>query len=271
MALLTISVAETKYLSLYHYQPYLRDRLEATLRDRAIYLPSPSEFNDPWDCRPWFDLAVLDDAVMRERHIKWFIDLVPSVNDANEADELRRNPQQLKNFIEKLSRELGDKINQDHRLYCLTPKNNNPLMWSHYADKHKGVCLQFDTHTESIARAFKVSYQKKLPLCIILEHADGAATRALLTKSDVWKYEKEFRLIARDARVKQLPNIPVATDGFMPIGDRALVGIIIGCQCDDADEIIGMVRRHQPTVMVRKAKRQPHRYGLDFETLYVGV
>ena len=194
------SVSQTEHRRLYHYQPFVGDwrgYLKATLRDRAIYLPSPSRFNDPWDCRPWFDLAVLDDEVMREGHIEWLMSVADQPIPAN-AGELRRDRRLLNWFVEESSRRLGEAINKEYRLYCLTPKDDNLLMWSHYADNHKGVCLQFDTRMEPIAGAFKVSYQGQLPLSIIPEHNEDAAEKALLTKSDVWDYEEEFRLIGLD-------------------------------------------------------------------------
>lgn len=267
-----ISVSQTAHHRLYHYQPYKGDwrgYFEATIRNRALYFSSPFRFNDPWDCRPWFDLGVLDDEVMRERHIEWIMSVANQPVPAH-ADELRRDRRLLNWFVEEFSRGLGDSINQEYCLYCLTPKDDNLLMWSHYADDHKGICLQFNARVEPIAGAFKVSYQTELPQSIIPEHNEDAAEKALLTKSDVWDYEEEFRLIARDARMP-LPNFLVATDNFVPIGDQALIGIVIGCQCDGADEIIDMVRQHQPTVTVRQAKRHQHRYGLGFETLYRGV
>ena len=35
---------------------------------------------------------------------------------------------------------------------CLTKSWNNPLLWSHYADKHKGLCLGFDLNGDVEAR-----------------------------------------------------------------------------------------------------------------------
>ncbi|MGF6638266.1 hypothetical protein OKW38_000157 [Paraburkholderia sp. MM5496-R1] len=52
----------------YHYQPYGESwtgYLEATLCNRGLYLPSPSRFCNPWDCRPWFDLDTLNNAAVR--------------------------------------------------------------------------------------------------------------------------------------------------------------------------------------------------------------
>ena len=46
---------------LYHYQPLDLSRLEAIVRDRLIYFSKPSDFNDPWDGKPWFNITGLQD------------------------------------------------------------------------------------------------------------------------------------------------------------------------------------------------------------------
>ena len=40
----------------------------------------------------------------------------------------------------------------DFRIFCLTPQNESLLMWAHYADSHRGICLQF-RNTEPIGNA----------------------------------------------------------------------------------------------------------------------
>jgi hypothetical protein len=39
---------------LFHYQPYKREYLENTIRQRVIRFSRASGFNDPWDCKPSF-------------------------------------------------------------------------------------------------------------------------------------------------------------------------------------------------------------------------
>ena len=239
-----ISASQTEHTHLYHYQIYSetgRVRLESTLRDRAIYLPSPSSFNDPWDCRPWFDLTVLDDEEMRERHIDWFIRYADRPDKATE-DEIKAGSSP----IELDGRGMfADAWRIDQPRIPLVLSDAEGCQSSDVVTlcgRSQGFCLQFDARIEPIAGAFKVSYHQDLPHSIVPEHSEDAAAKSLLSKSDVWDYEEEFRLIARDARTPA-ENFLIATDGIVPIGDRSLVGIIIGCQCDSADEIIDMVRQ----------------------------
>jgi hypothetical protein len=40
----------------------------------------------------------------------------------------------------------------ERRIYCLTPKADSTLMWSHYADNHCGVCLEFSVANNMLPR-----------------------------------------------------------------------------------------------------------------------
>ncbi len=37
-------------------------------------------------------------------------------------------------------------------------------MWSHYADSHKGICLEFDTSFEPFNKSRQVKYGNKIPI-----------------------------------------------------------------------------------------------------------
>ena len=78
----------------------------------------------------------------------------------------------------------------------------NVLMWSHYADKHMGMCLEYQfspsfAHTEDSSRVFRfrdVIYRSdsdKLSLDTSTINTDVS----LLTKHASWRYENEVRLI----------------------------------------------------------------------------
>lgn len=73
----------------------------------------------------------------------------------------------------------------------------NQLMWAHYADSHRGICIQYKVNPENlvdkknkIVRLLDVNYDKAFPV-------DGNITLvdSLCVKGDYWKYEKETRLI----------------------------------------------------------------------------
>jgi Protein of unknown function (DUF2971) len=82
-------------------------------------------------------------------------------------------------------------------LLCFAPHWENPLMWSHYADKHRGICLGFD-----------VSDQYAIPVKYIGARAavrfrdDLGARRIdptfafelMCSKYEGWSYEEEIRM-----------------------------------------------------------------------------
>ncbi len=78
---------------------------------------------------------------------------------------------------------------------------SNVLMWSHYADNHKGMCIKYEfspSFTQQtdfqVLRFRNVNYYpktEKMSLKTDVIYTD----LALLTKQDSWKYEKEVRLI----------------------------------------------------------------------------
>lgn len=77
-------------------------------------------------------------------------------------------------------------------------------MWGHYADKHKGICLEFDANSEVFAQAVKVKYSNNI-YCIDINNSSDLSEEHLLKhgydllfhKSVDWSYEREWRIINR--------------------------------------------------------------------------
>lgn len=69
----------------------------------------------------------------------------------------------------------------------------NTVLWSHYAEKHKGICLGFDLKRDEFAQ--KVLYPKVRPRFPDIPDEKTMAT-LLLCKAPGWAYEKEWRLSA---------------------------------------------------------------------------
>jgi hypothetical protein len=119
--------------------------------------------------------------------------LVRGTGGQSSRERCRGDAQQaglLKAMVTQCSEDLIQKIDTDHRVCCLTPSDENLLMWSHYAENHTGICLRFDTHVEPFLGAFEVSYRNVLPVSTLPDCGTDVAVNALLVKSDVWAYEK---------------------------------------------------------------------------------
>lgn len=104
-------------------------------------------------------------------------------------------------------------------VFCVSTKCDDILMWSHYADSHRGVCLEFDGGELSLmADAQKVFYSaNRLPINPYEDSQMEMMEKALLTKSKHWTYEAEWRI----CRYEQGPG----TGTFLP---ENLTGIILG-------------------------------------------
>jgi hypothetical protein len=86
---------------------------------------------------------------------------------------------------------------------CFSARNDDVLMWSHYADRHKGFCLGFRSDAEPFVQARQVDYQAQVPAVnptsLILDDVHEAFRAMIETKSQHWSYEQEWRLFHMDA------------------------------------------------------------------------
>lgn len=94
----------------------------------------------------------------------------------------------------RLGRELFSK---QLGILCLSRDWHNPVLWGHYADRHRGMCLGFDVD-DSIA--MPVTYvRKRLPADDFMKETMSNSDRRLLagklasTKFSHWSYEQEVR------------------------------------------------------------------------------
>jgi hypothetical protein len=258
--------------SLYHYQSVDGDirlgYLQATLADRTIHLSRPSDFNEPWDCRPWFDATELDDPVEREKLLEWM--LRTEALDQAAIEGMRRDPKQLLAFAAVNHRFQLWTINDTHRVYCLTPDPLNPLMWSHYADGHKGIVLEFNATAPQMLYAFRVHYRKEYPPIRMYEEGLGTDLVPFYTKSEVWEYESEYRLIGEEGvsllNANSPHGVPMVYESTLRLEAGVLTGVVLGCQCD-AKRALALLDLQGLDLSVRQAKLMTSKYELTLETI----
>ena len=95
------------------------------------------------------------------------------------------------------------------------------------------------------------------------DNSDDTAQLSLLAKSDVWSYEKEYRLIAHEES-KALPDSEsLKSNGhFLEFPQGALMSVITGCQSDH-QLIHDLVKSIDPMVGVKQASRVPNCFGIS--------
>ncbi|MEP4552479.1 MAG: DUF2971 domain-containing protein [Tateyamaria sp.] len=119
------------------------------------------------------------------------------MDDLNDPFEFRNF-----NFPSEVSREIWEKTRahlfSDNGIICFCRDWSNPVIWSHYADNHRGLALGFDIPKSHV---LPVEYRKvrkrlpelsKLPSSKLMPLVQGALT----TKFKHWEYENEVRMFS---------------------------------------------------------------------------
>jgi Protein of unknown function (DUF2971) len=126
-------------------------------------------------------------------------------------------------------------LNAKIGLLSFSSTPNEPTLWSHYAESHKGIALGFDIASDRLVLdQVKYPDPPKRP-AIHPGNPDLSAWmdcvfKTLTTKALGWKMESEYRVFVHFA----CTNCRFETGNhFLPIADNAcaLMEVILGCKC----------------------------------------
>jgi hypothetical protein len=126
------------------------------------------------------------------------------VSDLNDPFELRSFD--VTDFVFRNTfLETSKNVDENRGLLCFSANWKNPVIWAHYSDKHKGLCLGFEIPeltSDPQSETGKVDYVPDLLPCPTLadfetmtdaEH-EAFSRKALFTKFAHWIYEEEIRV-----------------------------------------------------------------------------
>ena len=188
-----------------------------------LKISSPAGFNDPFEFVPLFTSPrsdVLADGAIR---IGWPPDTAKKFSALLSEAWGGEETAYLQAFHQKL-------INDAYGVICLSGKNDNLLMWAHYADNHRGFCIGFDFSKAPIPLdVSSVTYSNDRPELDTEAMMKGLpqedrARRVIFTKSKDWEYEDEFRAF--------VGNLPVQRPVFYFITPLCVRSIILGLRSE---------------------------------------
>lgn len=247
---------------LYKYRA-VNDRLEQILAYNELYFASPSEFNDPFDCKtPVLYRGGDDDfrnfylGILREKYPSYSVEKLNQM-----ADEiLRMGRHRDQDFLKKIERETIQETSSRIGVFCLSEIDDDILMWSHYADGHRGICLKFDASAPQsvFVGALPIKYQKQYPMLNRFTSSDEERLDAtLLTKSEHWVYEKEWRIIEKQG------------SGWYKFPEHLLFGVILGCliRTDDKIRVIDWLSKRKSPVKLYEASIKEYEFGLEIREI----
>jgi hypothetical protein len=118
-------------------------------------------------------------------------------------------------------------ISKEVGIFCCSKDWRNPLLWSHYADKHTGIALGFDMPER---KAIEVKYSKERPLFTSASSPNKPNNTEYLeklsrTKFISWAYEEEVRFVyPLNSLIYECGNY------FNPFDNQMILKeVIVGC------------------------------------------
>ncbi len=240
---------------LYKYCPVGIYSLRA-ISDAEIYHSSPLLFNDPLDCKPTINADIDSDQLIELLRVM-----------SNEPPEEFEKTIDLLGWAaagfqsqapneEEFSRALADRVLfhigaefGSKGVLSLSTGWNEPLMWSHYGDQHKGICIEYDTTNARFPDLKSVEYNASRSIRANdayqwkVKNNKKAQERIFKTyfyaKAPQWAYEHEWRDVVDKAGVSRT-NFLVSA-------------IYFGIRCDTVWEktIVKMLNRDRQIQLFR--------------------
>jgi hypothetical protein len=246
---------------LYKFQPFTTLSL-SNLKSRAIWFSRPTSFNDPFDCSTSTWTQPIGETL--SAIVEKYAERIPDRERSRYFDE---DEQPTQEFIDSINRgleaaflERQQVILNERGVSCFAELNENLLMWSHYADGHRGFSLEFDTSFEPFAsKIHQVQYSRDVPNIdpgeALLNPGHEIFYPLIFTKSFEWRYECEWRLLHMEP------------DKLYSYDPRSLTGIYLGCSVSDANsELVCTALRDSPTKIYRM-RRSDDRFEISAEDL----
>lgn len=255
---------------LYRYRP-LDECTKNNIRKRQVYFSKPRGFNDPFDCAIRVDQEDISDdeywALLR--HLQETKQNADQISDQYLQDE--KLTEEFKRKARKgAARAIEDQIETmlHHRgavCFSAVPPDakDSILQWSHYAEGHTGLCLEFRTDFPlfSEGEVFEVTYSNTVPSLnpfeMIVSDKDFLEPM-ISTKADCWDYEKEWRLFHMEGGTAY---------SYSP---QCLTAVYLACDAEQSDrnEVKSILSGSSTDVyQVHRAKR---RFKLQAEPLEKG-
>ncbi|HEY4313817.1 MAG TPA: DUF2971 domain-containing protein [Pirellulales bacterium] len=179
----------------------------ANLSNNQLWFAKVGTFNDPFDCA--LDVVCSEPSIetlkrMLEKQTPALVPKLDNLNDDQAAQIRIAAAGQFKESIEKkLQGFLGG-------VCCFSATADCLLMWGHYANGHRGFCLEFnmDRDAKLGLPPMEVDYppDNSIPVLDTDRLMSGDLTdkeliRLWLVKSNCWAYENEWRILNKKGDV----------------------------------------------------------------------
>ena len=153
-------------------------------------------------------------------------------------------------------------------MLCFSFKWSNPVLWAHYADKHKGICLGFDLLDDAAHTVRYVKKRQRLPSDWNEDEKTALqwAIRLLFTKFHGWEYEAECRVFASLDTEEEDGNYYADFEE----SQMTLREVILGCECqlDPTGVLESLLEPYKEEVRVIRARPSDESFDMIEDTAF---
>lgn len=197
-------------------EPILNKHTLNILTKGELYFSIPKEFNDPYDCelnvlfneigeKELFNILKENSSDSIYRYLRHLI-----INHfGNDLSHFVNNYNKDKYIFKDLFYKYYSKLQEELKICCFSSDCDNFLMWSHYSDCHRGVCIGIEYSQKLIitSKAFDIEYcefmkpvrynttNNIIPRIPFFEITDTKVKDIYYNKAGYWDYEKEYRTV----------------------------------------------------------------------------
>lgn len=160
-----------------------------------MWYSAACNFNDVFDC----DISIDDQKVFNEA-----LKLLPDKRGIRSGSKMWKDFREImKQQLQELRTEF-DELRNTTGVSCFSESEDSLLMWAHYANNHRGMCVEYDlleinrilrfTAIPVIYSGERTCFNFFIPESI---EQDGLKLfiQSVTSKSPEWSYEKEWRII----------------------------------------------------------------------------
>ena len=231
---------------LYKYRSFDKNT-ELIFKNHKLWFSAAIAFNDPFDCQ------IQDQGGYTRNEIIGYL-ISRGGLDAAEAAKIVDAQFNSPFFFPSLLEKVKELILGSKGILSLSAVPDNILMWSHYSTSHTGFALGFELlkDVQFFNAPLRVNYSPDYPVFKYLLEPDKIAPVGLGTKSDVWGYEEEIRILKNNT-------------GLHSFAKSCLVEVVLGCRIDPSNETLirGYLNAYgYGHVVVRKAQVSSSKYEL---------
>ena len=225
---------------LYQYRGRISNRksfgyLENLFKKGELKFTKPSEFNDPFDCCP----TQLGEAPA---------DAFPHAV----GDMMNKSMQSATSMM--------------HGIACFTPHPDKMLIWSHYGDQHRSVCVGFDSQilldNPPLNSEGNPLYEDIVEVIYTSTRPDTESKEQYFHKSKEWYYEEERRIISCAKK-----GYPCWGAGVWDIPTVAIKEVVLGARMpyELEQKVVELTKFVNPDIVRRKAVLHMHTFEMLIE------